>query len=146
MTSTAPGTVMVTSTMGMALSLTASAANRASAAVDTRIAGMIPISSIRARISCLVIGLSRQVPVSHRLAKLLQCSQVSRHRLAVGELGGAIGPLGVQEIEKRQGATPVGVFADIAASLGYIEIGGFQELGYFRALLQPLVCVFHIGR
>src|SRR5271157_2353181 len=158
MTSTAPGTVMVTSTIGIALSLTASAANRASSAVDTRIAGMIPISTIRARISSLVIRSfwyngsangrlgrgSKQVPRSHRLAKLLQCSQVSGHRLAVGQLGGAISPLGVQEIEKRQGATPVCVFADIAAPLSHIEIGGFQELGYLRALLQAFVCVFHV--
>jgi len=56
----------------------------------------------------------------------LQGRQVSRHRLAVGELGGAIGPFGVQEIEQGQGAAPVGVFADIAAPLRHIEIAGFQ--------------------
>src|ERR1035441_6113833 len=98
MTSTAPGTVMVTSTMGMPPSQTASAANRASSAEYRRTAGIMPISSIRARTSSLVIGSlgynerasgslgSQQVPGSHRLAKLLQRSQVSRHHMAVGEL------------------------------------------------------------
>ncbi len=52
----APGTVMVTSTMGMPLLETASAANRASAVEDKRIAGMIPISSMMLRTFSLFIG------------------------------------------------------------------------------------------
>src|ERR1035438_10535229 len=135
---------MVTSTMGMALSLTASAANRASSAVDTRIAGMIPTSTIRARISSLVIRSfcktatgagSKQVPGAHRLTKLLQCSQVSRHRLAVGELRGPISPLRVQEIEKRHGPAPVRVFADIAVLLSHVDVLGLQELSCRCGLL-----------
>src|ERR1035438_6489898 len=129
MTSTAPATVMVTSTMGMPPSPTASAANRASSAEYRRTAGMMPISSIRARTSSLVIRSpwyderpsgspeSQQIPGSYRLAKLLQSKQIGCHRLAVGELGRPIAALGVQEIEQRQSAAPVGVFADIATVL-----------------------------
>src|SRR5271157_461934 len=139
---------MVTSTMGMLPAQTASAANMASSAECRRTAGMIPISSIRARTSSLVIRSfcyeSKQVPGSNRLAKLLQRRQISRHRLAVGELSGAIGALGVQEIEQGQGAAPVRVLADIAALLRHIQIARSKELRDLRALLQPLVRISHV--
>src|ERR1700730_5607057 len=51
----APGTVMLISTIGIPARETASAANRASSAVDTRTAGMMPISSMRARTSSFFI-------------------------------------------------------------------------------------------
>src|SRR5712691_5202338 len=55
MTSMAPGTVIVISTMGMPPSQTASAAMRASRGDDARTTGTIPISVIRSRTSCLSI-------------------------------------------------------------------------------------------
>src|ERR1700674_3258576 len=56
MTSRAPGTVMVISTMGMPPRRTASAAIRASPGDDARTTGTIPISMIRSRTFCLSIG------------------------------------------------------------------------------------------
>src|SRR5437762_1040231 len=56
MTSRAPGTVMVISTMGMPPWQTAAAAIRASPGDDARTAGTIPISMIRSRTFCLSIG------------------------------------------------------------------------------------------
>src|SRR5580704_8596375 len=55
-TSTAPGTVIVISTMGMPPRQTASAAIRASLGDDARMTGTIPISMIRSRTLCLSIG------------------------------------------------------------------------------------------
>src|SRR5260370_20060955 len=51
----ARGTVKVCSTIGIPPLATASAANSASSGVDTRIAGMTPISSMRARTSSLLL-------------------------------------------------------------------------------------------
>src|SRR6266403_5840030 len=56
MTSTAPGTVIVISTMGIPPSQTASAAMRASLGDAARTTGTIPISMIRSRTCCLSIG------------------------------------------------------------------------------------------
>src|SRR6266851_6827993 len=56
MTSTAPGTVMVISTIGMPPWQTASAATHASPGDDARTTGTIPISMIRSRTFCLSIG------------------------------------------------------------------------------------------
>src|SRR5436309_508007 len=56
MTSRAPGTVMVISTMGMPPLEMASAAIRASPGDDARTTGTIPISMIRSRTFCLSIG------------------------------------------------------------------------------------------
>src|SRR5579859_872175 len=53
MTSMAPGTVMVISTMGMPPLLTASAARQASRGDEARTTGMMPIFSICVRICCL---------------------------------------------------------------------------------------------
>src|SRR5271165_515082 len=58
MTSMAPGTVIVTSTMGMPLLETASAAKRASSVEDKRIAGMIPMSSMILQTCSLSMWLS----------------------------------------------------------------------------------------
>src|SRR5713101_2144932 len=55
MTSRAPGTVMVISTMGIPPCQTASAANLASCGEAARTTGTIPISSMRARTSCFLI-------------------------------------------------------------------------------------------
>src|SRR5712691_869985 len=55
MTSRAPGTVMVISTMGIPPCQTASAANLASCGEAARTTGTIPISSIRARTSYFFI-------------------------------------------------------------------------------------------
>src|ERR1035438_8645744 len=54
--STAPGTVMVISTIGMPPSVTASAAKCASSPEETRIAGMMAISRILEQTSFFVIG------------------------------------------------------------------------------------------
>src|ERR1039458_968994 len=105
---------------------------------------------MRARTSAFFIAvrvpLSRQVPGSHRLAKLLQGGQISRYRLTVGELGGTIGALGVEEIEQGHGAAAGGGFADVAALLSDLEVGGLIELSYARALLDRLVGVSYIGQ
>src|SRR5579863_2332007 len=57
-TSMAPGTVMVISTMGIPPRATASAAKCASSAADVRMAGMMPVFSMRAHTSFLFISFS----------------------------------------------------------------------------------------
>src|ERR1039458_1599539 len=122
---TAPGIVIVNSTIGRPLLHTASAANNASLSEYTRTAGMMPISVMRARISSFVIesfggletkdGGSRQAPATHGFPKLLHCSQVSSDGLAPGELRSAIASFGVQEVEQARSAASIGVFTNVTA-------------------------------
>src|SRR5580704_931415 len=65
---------------------------------------------------------SWQAPVAHGLAQLLQRDHVAGESLAVGKLGRAIAPLGVQEIQQTRGSALVGVLADIPGILGLFQI------------------------
>src|SRR5580692_13078715 len=106
---------------------------RARSALDKRMPGMIPISSIRARTSSLVIFFSSppsiEDPRAHRLPQLFQRREIGSYGLAIGELRGAVTALRIEKIEKGQGAAPVSILADIPASLGGLKVAGLEELG-----------------
>src|ERR1035438_4540053 len=116
---------------------------------------MIPISAMRARISSLVIesfggletkdGGSKQAPATHRFAKLLERSQVSRDDLAPGKLRSAITAFSVQKIEQARGATSIGVFTNVSALLRHLEIAGAVVVGDAVAGLKCLKGVPHVG-
>src|ERR1700690_4279605 len=100
--------------MGIPPRDTASTANRASSAEDTRIAGMIPISSIRLRTSCLFNDpapqkdlpmpaggwLSLNCLLTHCLIQLSCCRQVRADQADVSQLHGAVLTLCVQKIQQ----------------------------------------------
>src|SRR5271168_4227352 len=67
---------------------------------------------------------SWQAPGSYSLAKLFEREQIGSERLAVGELCGPKASLSVEKIKQAGCAVPVGVLADVAGLLCFVQIFG----------------------
>src|ERR1700690_830673 len=78
---------------------------------------------------------SWQVPRSFRFLQLFERGHVGSQRLAIGQLHGAIAPLGIQIIQKAGRATLVGVFTDVAGILRLFEIA--RSIKVHHAFITP---------
>src|ERR1700722_5325841 len=86
---------------------------------------------------CVYVGRSSwQIPCAYGLAHLFEREHVTRKRLAVGKLIGAIGAFGVEIVKKTGGAFAIRVFADIAGMLGLFDVAALIELNDLIVGLQ----------
>src|ERR1700720_1412002 len=79
---------------------------------------------------------SRQIPCAYGLAHLFEREHVTRKRLAIGKLIGAIGSFGVEIVEKAGCPFAISVFADVAGLPGLIDVAALVELNDLIVGLQ----------
>jgi hypothetical protein len=79
------------------------------------------------------------------LAHLLERRHITGEGLAIGELIGAVGALGIEIVEKAGGAAAVGIFADVAGLLGFIHVAALIELNDLVVGMEIFIGIDDIG-
>ena len=111
----------------------------ASAKANAERRGDSEAESVRAR---SFVKFSWQAPCSNGFAKLFEREQIRSERLTVGKLRGAIAALGVEKIEQARGAALIGILADVAILLRFVEIARAVKLNDLFVRVQAFVRVF----
>src|SRR4029077_8563321 len=88
---------------------------------------------------------SWQSPCAYGLAQLLERGHVAGKSLAIGELIGAIGALGVEIVEEAGGTALVGILADVAGLLGLVDVAAAIELDDLIVAVKGFVRINDIG-
>src|ERR1700739_3033290 len=79
---------------------------------------------------------SWKIPCAYGLAHLFEREHVTRKRLAVGKLVGAVRTFGIEIVEQTRGAFAVSVFADVARLPGLVDVAALVELNDLVVGLQ----------
>ena len=89
--------------------------------------------------------LSWKVPCADGLAQLFESEHVVGKGLAVGQLVGAVGALGIEKIEEAGGAAAIGVLADIAGLFGLVNVAAAIKLNDLVVGAEIFVGVHNVG-